>query len=99
MNRQCEHLKDSLHKRGRNLDVAKNIAARTVNKERTQHGEAREASPQTLQDTPAPARGGRCSHQGPQGHTKAQLSAAARRNGMQGRSKVSKAELKRALVR
>lgn len=95
--RQYEHIKDSLQERGRSPDVAEEIAARTVNKERAQHGEARTASPQTLRDTPAPVRGGKRSHQGPQGRTKAQLYEDARRKGIAGRSKMSKAELERAV--
>ena len=40
--RQYEHIKDSLRERGESLDTAEEIAARTVNKERARHGEARE---------------------------------------------------------
>ncbi len=56
--RQIQHIKDSLLERGEKRDTAEEIAARTVNKERAQHGEAKQANPHTLQDTPAPVRGG-----------------------------------------
>ena len=42
--RQYEHIKDSLKDQGRSNDVAEEIAARTVNKERARHGEAAESS-------------------------------------------------------
>jgi len=97
--RQYEHIKDSLEKRGRSAGTAEEIAARTVNKERAQHGESKTASPQTLHATPAPVRGGRHSHQGPQGRTREQLYEDARRQGIAGRSKMNKAELARAVGR
>lgn len=97
--RQYAHIRDSLKARGRSEETAQEIAARTVNKERAQHGEAETASPQTLRDTPAPVRGGRRSHSSAQGRTKAQLYEDARRQGIAGRSKMSKAELQRALQR
>lgn len=46
--RQYEHIKDSLLERGESESTAEEIAARTVNKERAQQGEARTANPQTL---------------------------------------------------
>jgi hypothetical protein len=42
--RQYEHIKDSERKRGRSLKRSKEIAARTVNKERARTGEARRSS-------------------------------------------------------
>ena len=97
--RQYQDIKASLMSRGRGEKLAAEIAARTVNKERAQHGEAREASPATLHDMPAPRRGGEHSHQGPQGRTYAQLYADARRAGLKGRSSMTKAQLERALQR
>lgn len=41
--RQYEHVKDSERKQGRSTKRAKEIAARTVNKERARSGEARES--------------------------------------------------------
>ncbi|MFP5486635.1 MAG: plasmid stabilization protein, partial [Gammaproteobacteria bacterium] len=55
--------------------------------------------PHTLQDTPAPVRGGQRSHQGPQGRTREQLYEDARRRGIPGRSKMNKAQLAAALKR
>jgi hypothetical protein len=97
--RQYEHIKSSLKERGRNTKTAEQIAARTVNKERAQHGEADKASAQTLRDTPAPVRGGRRSHQGAQGRTRDQLYEDARRKGIAGRSKMNKAQLAGAVGR
>src|SRR4029450_11782913 len=42
--RQYEHVKDSAKKRGASTKRAKEIAARTVNKERARSGEARTSS-------------------------------------------------------
>ncbi len=97
--RQYAHIKDSLRARGQPEAAAEEIAARTVNKERAQHGEARTASRTSLQDTPAPVRGGRRSHQGEGGRTLAQLREEARRKKLPGRSAMNKAELERALAR
>ena len=97
--RQYQDIKASLQSRGRPLKLAEEIAARTVNKERAQHGEARDPSPATLRDMPAPRRGGEHSHRGAQGRTYAQLYEDARRAGLAGRSRMNKAELERALRR
>jgi hypothetical protein len=42
--RQYEHVKDSAKKRGESEKRAKEIAARTVNKDRAQSGEAKQKS-------------------------------------------------------
>jgi len=97
--RQYEHIKDSLKERGRSTRVAESIAARTVNKERAQHGEAEKPNPKTLRDTPAPVRGGRRSHSGAQGRTREQLYEEARKKGIAGRSKMNKAQLEKAVGR
>ena len=97
--RQYQHIRRSLRERGRSESTAEEIAARTVNKERAQHGEAREASRQSLTDMAAPRRGGEHSHRGPQGRTYAQLYEDARRARLPGRSRMNKAELERALKR
>jgi hypothetical protein len=97
--RQYEHVKDSLEKRGKGEKVAEEIAARTVNKERAQHGEAKHASAQSLRDMPASKRGGQRSHRGEGGRTRDQLYEEARRKGISGRSTMSKAELERAVGR
>lgn len=48
--RQYEHIKESLTSQGRSKKVAEEIAARTVNKERARAGEARQASPTSVND-------------------------------------------------
>lgn len=95
--RQYEHIKDSLTERGRDEGTAEEIAARTVNKERARHGESRTASRTSTEDISSGRRGGLRSHQGPGGRTKAQLYAEAKRAGIRGRSRMTKAELERAL--
>ena len=97
--RQYEHLKDGLLDRGESEDTAEEIAARTVNKERARAGEARTASPSSTQDISSGRRGGLRSHRGPGGRTKAQLYNEARRKNVRGRSKMTKAELERAVDR
>ena len=97
--RQYKHIKEGILERGESEKTAEEIAARTVNKERAQHGEAKEASRATLEDTPAPVRGGKRSHEGPQGRTRDQLYEDAKRKGIKGRSAMSKAELKKAVSR
>lgn len=96
--RQYEHIKESYEKRGQK-GRAEEIAARTVNKERAQHGEAKHASAATLRDMPAPKRGGQRSHRGEGGRTRDQLYEEARRKGIAGRSTMTKAELERAVDR
>jgi hypothetical protein len=97
--RQYDHIKDGLKSHGKSEKVAEEIAARTVNKERAQHGEARHASAQSLRDMPASKRGGQRSHRGEGGRTRDQLYEEARRKGISGRSTMTKAELERAVGR
>ena len=97
--RQYEHIKEGLEDRGRSEDVAEEIAARTVNKERARAGEAAQASRSSTEDISSSRRGGLRSHRGAQGPTYAQLYAEARSRGIKGRSTMSKAQLARALGR
>ncbi|MFF2996508.1 plasmid stabilization protein [Streptomyces sp. NPDC057950] len=98
--RQYEHIKESAEKRGASEGRAKEIAARTVNKERARAGESATASKTSTRDRKsAPQRGGERSHQGAQGPTKDQLYAEARKRGVEGRSSMTKGELARALGR
>jgi hypothetical protein len=97
--RQYEHIKDGLLERGENEDTAEEIAARTVNKERARAGEAREASRTSTQDISSGRRGGLRSHKGPGGRTRDQLYNEARERNIKGRSKMTKAELERAVGR
>ena len=48
--RQYEHIKDSVEQRGGSTKRAKEIAARTVNKERARAGESKTASKSSLED-------------------------------------------------
>ena len=95
--RQYEHIKEGLKKEGRPNDLAEEIAARTVNKERARHGEANESSRTSTEDISSGRRGGLRSHTGPGGRTRDQLYEEAKRKNIRGRSKMSKAELKRAV--
>jgi hypothetical protein len=97
--RQYQHIKEGLEDRGRSEDEAEEIAARTVNKERARAGEAREASKTSTDDISSGRRGGLRSHRGPGGRTRDQLYAEARRKNIKGRSKMSKAELEKAVGR
>ena len=97
--RQYEHIKEGLLDRGTNEDKAEEIAARTVNKERARAGEAREPSRTSTEDISSGRRGGLRSHSGPQGRTYRQLYAEAQDKGIEGRSKMSKAQLQRAVDR
>jgi hypothetical protein len=97
--RQYEHIEESARQRGESPGRAKQIAARTVNKERARSGEAKTASRASTQDMSSSRRGGQRSHRGAGGPTKAQLYAEARRRGVRGRSSMSKAQLARAVGR
>lgn len=95
--RQYEHIKEGLLSQGRSDEVAEEIAARTVNKERARSGEAERASRTSTDDISSGRRGGLRSRRGAGGRTYAQLYAEARRRGVRGRSKMSKEELQRAV--
>jgi hypothetical protein len=97
--RQYEHIKEGLEDRGRGEDVAEEIAARTVNKERARSGEARQRSRTSTKDISSGRRGGLRSHKGPGGRTYRQLYAEARDKNIEGRSKMTKAQLERAVGR
>jgi plasmid stabilization system protein ParE len=97
--RQYEHIKESLLDRGASEDKAEEIAARTVNKERARAGEAKETSRSSIDDISSSRRGGLRSHGGPRGRTYDQLRNEAREKGIKGRSRMTKAELLRAVDR
>ena len=97
--RQYEHVKEGLQERGRSESTAEEIAARTVNKDRAQHGESKTASRTSLDDISPERRGGLRSHRGEGGRTYAQLYAEAAKANVKGRSKMNKAELERAVGR
>ena len=96
--RQYEHIKESERKQGRSTKRAKEIAARTVNKERARSGEARESSRTSRQDMSSGRRGGqRSGTNRPKGRTKEQLYNEAKRMNIDGRSKMNKQQLQRAV--
>jgi hypothetical protein len=97
--RQYEHIKAGLKERGRSEDTAEEIAARTVNKERARSGEAKQKSRSSTHDISSSRRGGLRSHSGSQGRTKDQLYNEAKQKNIKGRSKMSKAELEKAVGR
>ncbi len=97
--RQYQHIKEGLQKRGKPTDVAEEIAARTVNKERARAGEAKQASRSSIKDISSSRRGGLRSHKGEGGRTKEQLYNEAKNKNIKGRSKMNKAELERAVGR
>jgi len=98
--RQYEHIKDSERAQGRPAARAEEIAARTVNKERARRGESRTSSRTSTADISSGRRGGlRSGKPGPRGRTREQLYQEARRLGIEGRSKMTKAQLQRAVDR
>ncbi|MFE1368080.1 plasmid stabilization protein [Streptomyces anulatus] len=98
--RQYEHIKESQEEQGASKGRAKEIAARTVNKQRARSGESRTASRTSTQDRKsAYERGGERSHKGAQGPTKDQLYAEAKKKNIDGRSSMNKEQLRKALGR
>jgi len=98
--RQYEHIKESQLERGTGEGRAKEIAARTVNKERARSGESRTRSRTSTQDISSGRRGGqRSGTSRPRGRTRDQLYNEARRLGVEGRSHMNKAQLQRAVDR
>jgi hypothetical protein len=98
--RQYEHIKESERKRGASTKRAKEIAARTVNKERARSGEARQSSRLSRTDISSGRRGGkRSGTSGPRGRTKEQLYNEAKRMNIPGRSSMNKQQLQRAVDR
>src|SRR2546423_1540863 len=96
--RQYEHVKESQLEQGASEDRAEEIAARTVNKERARHGESRSRSRTSIRDKSPGERGGqRSGRSGPRGRTRDQLYNEARQLGIDGRSKMNKRQLQRAV--
>jgi hypothetical protein len=94
--RQYEHIKESAKSRGASEDRAEELAARTVNRERARAGESQSASRLSTSGASSSSRGGRRAHQQP---TKQELYEQAKRVGIEGRSRMTKEQLKRALAR
>jgi hypothetical protein len=97
--RQYQHVRESEERRGEGAARAREIAARTVNKERARSGETKTVSRSSVSDITSGRRGGLRSHKGAAGPTRAQLYNEARQRGVKGRSSMSKAQLARALGR
>src|SRR3989454_393909 len=98
--RQYEHIEESLEERGTPKRKAKEIAARTVNKERARRGEAKSSSRLSREDISSGRRGGlRSGTKRPKGRTKEQLYNEAKRMGIEGRSRMTKSQLQRAVDR
>jgi hypothetical protein len=95
--RQYEHIKEGLLDKGKSEDKAEEIAARTVNKARAQAGEAQQSSRLSREDMSPSRRGGLRSHSGEGGRTRDQLYEEAKRKNVKGRSKMSKAQLQKAV--
>jgi hypothetical protein len=96
--RQYEHIKQGEQDQGRSESRAEEIAARTVNKERARAGESRSASRTSTQDSSSSRRGGRRSGTNrAKGRTRDQLYAEARKLNVDGRSKMNKSQLQRAV--
>ena len=96
--RQYEHIKESELEQGVSESRATEIAARTVNKERARHGESRARSSTSTRDLSSGRRGGlRSGRAGPGGRTRVQLYEEARKLGVDGRSHMNKAQLRRAV--
>jgi hypothetical protein len=98
--RQYDHIEESLEDRGTPKKKAKEIAARTVNKERARTGEARESSRLSRTDMSSGRRGGmRSGTNREKGRTKEQLYNEAKKMNISGRSTMTKAQLQRAVDR
>ena len=98
--RQYEHIKESAKEQGASTKRAKEIAARTVNKERARSGEAKESSRSSRQDISSGRRGGlRSGTRRTKGQTKEQLYNQAKRLNIKGRSRMNKRQLLAAVNR
>lgn len=101
-NRQYEKIRDSQLDRGASTGRAKEVAARTVNKNRARSGKADQASRVSLEGESPQRRGGRRSGRGygpSGGPTKEQLYNDAKKRNIKGRSTMNKKQLQDALGR
>jgi plasmid stabilization system protein ParE len=95
--RKYEHIKESVKDRGASTKRAKEIAARTVQKERARKGQTKTSSRLSRTDISSSRRGGLRSHGGPKGRTRDQLYNEAKKLGVKGRSSMNKDQLRRAV--
>jgi hypothetical protein len=97
--RQYEKIKSSARRRGASASRAKEMAARTVQKNRARSGESRTRSRSSTRGASPSQRGGRRSGTNRQkGQTKEQLYNQAKRLGIDGRSSMNKSQLRRAVA-
>ena len=97
--RQYDHIKDSQVDQGKSEARAEEIAARTVNKEKARAGESRTSSKSSTNDMSSSKRGGqRSGTNREKGRTREQLYNEAKKLGVDGRSKMNKDQLKRAVA-
>ena len=97
--RQYEHILEAERDRGVPEERAEEIAARTVNKERARTGEAANSSSLSRTDISSQERAAYRRKHGGEGRTRDQLYEEARRRNIAGRSRMTKAELERAVDR
>jgi hypothetical protein len=91
-------VKESEKRQGRSERRAEEIAARTVNKERARSGESRRRSRSSTRDISSGRRGGlRSGTRRGRGRTRDQLYNEARQLGIDGRSRMNKEQLRRAV--
>ncbi|OEJ93238.1 hypothetical protein [Streptomyces thermolilacinus] len=108
--RQYEHIKDSARDRGEGEKRAKEIAARTVNKERARSGETKSSGSGSSRSSGSSGSSGSGSsgksssrssssskRGGSEGATYDELYAEAKKRDIPGRSSMNKAELQRKL--
>ncbi len=96
--RQYQEVKKSEEREGRSTKRAEEIAARTVNKERARAGESKSSSRSSRRGASASSRGGKQSGHGPGGRTREQLYNDAKKLGIEGRSKMTKDQLQKAVA-
>ena len=97
--RQYEHIKEGVLRRGESGSLAEEIAARSVNKERAEHGESITGSASSVDDIASGRQDGISSHEGTGWRTLAQLRDEAGQRGINWRSSMNKPQLLQALQR
>lgn len=94
--RKYEAVKEGYEEQGRSESTAAEIAARTVNKDRARAGKTQTASKSSLRDPKSSSqRGGERKTGG--GRTKDQLYNEAKQRNIEGRSKMTKDQLEKAV--
>jgi hypothetical protein len=95
--RQYEHILSAERERGVSKKRAEEIAARTVNKARARSGEAKSPSRLSKTDISSQRRAAYRRKHGGGGRTRDQLYEEAKERNIAGRSRMTKAQLQRAL--